>query len=126
MNDERLREAPESRFDASCLEFDLRAEIASLRAERSASGGHRQKTIFKHGGRTVALFSLAAGSGLPEHKAGGTVTIQPIEGEVTVTVEGLPHRIGPDRVLVLMPGIRHAVEADGPAAFLLQISLAVS
>lgn len=123
MSDERLRQAPESRFDASCLESDLRAEIASLRAEGSASGGHRQKTILKHGGRTVALFTLDAGSGLPEHMAAGTVTIQPIEGEVTVTVEGRAHRLCPDRVLVLKPDVRHSVAADGPAAFLLQISL---
>jgi quercetin dioxygenase-like cupin family protein len=125
MSDERLRQAPESRFDASCLEFDLRAEIASLRAERSATGGHHQKTLLKQGGRTVALFALDASSGLPEHKAAGTVTIQPIEGEIIVTAEGQSRRLSPHHVLALVPHVRHSVAAERPAAFLLQISLAI-
>jgi quercetin dioxygenase-like cupin family protein len=124
MSDERLREPPESRFDTSSHVFDLRAELAALRAESPGPRGHHQKTLLKQGGRTVALFALDASSGLPEHKAAGTVTIQPIEGEVVVTAEGRTHRLGPHHVLALAPNVRHSVTAERPAAFLLQISLA--
>ncbi len=77
MNDQRIRQTPESRFAAPALVFDLAAEAASLRAEGPALHGRRQKTLFKHGSRTVALFVLQSGAGLPEHKAGGTVTLVP-------------------------------------------------
>ncbi|MCQ3940312.1 MAG: hypothetical protein DPW19_04340 [cyanobacterium CYA1] len=119
-----MREAPSDRFDAPFLEFDLRAEIAALRAESApARHGHRQKTLYKSGRRTIALFVMKEGSALPEHAADGTVSIQAIEGTIRVGMELGSRLLSAGRLMVLRPGLRHSVVAETDAAFLLQVSL---
>jgi len=119
-----MREAPSERFEARFLEFDLGAEAARLRFEPApARHGHRQKTLFKHGGRTIALFVMDAGSTLLEHAADGTVSIQAVEGVVRVGMEGGECRLSAGQVLVLRPGLPHSVVAETDAVFLLQVSL---
>ena len=127
MSDERLREAPAQRFDASHLSFDLRAELADLLSEPTeAKHGHRQKTLFKYHARTIALFALDAGAELREHSTSGTITIEPIEGDLIVTVEGDERPLRAGQLLVLAPDTPHAVRAVTTAAFVLQISLSLS
>ncbi len=123
MNDQRLRPAPESRFDTPSLVFDLVAEAAAVRAEGPAPHGHRQKALYKNGNRTIALFTLDAGACIPEHRTAGTVTIQPVEGEITVVTDGRLHRLCVGKVLVLAPKVAHDVRAERCASFLLQVSL---
>lgn len=125
MSDDRPRPAPAERFASDHLVLDLHAEIAALRAEQPPPRhGHRQKALFKHSGRTVALFALDAGARLAEHAAAGTVTIQVIEGELEVTASGQTHALRTGTLLAMAPGVRHDVRAAVPAAFLLQVSLA--
>ena len=137
MSDDRLRTPPVERFAADHLDFDLHAEAAALEAEQAPTRhGHRQKTLYKCPGRTVALFVLNPGAALPEHAAAGAVTVQAIEGEVEVRVVGSGgggggggggvelHRLSPGRLLAMAPGVRHDVRASGRAVFLLQVSLA--
>lgn len=124
MTDERPREAPAERFDAPCLGFDLHEEARAIRAESTpAHAGHRQKTLYKRGGRTIALFVMDAGAMLHEHAAAGVVSIQSIEGEIVTTVQGAAHHLRPGQLLTMPPGVRHAVHARMPSAFLLQVSL---
>ncbi len=136
MTPDRLRQHPAERFATNCLLFDLGAEIAALRAEPSDAQaarasdqpqpphhGHRQKTLYKHAGRTIALFIMSPGASLPEHAADGAVSIQTLEGELALQVDGAEQRVGPGAMLILAPGVRHDVRATTAAAFLLQISL---
>jgi len=124
MADERPREAPAERFDAPCLAFDLHEEASAIRAEPTPShAGHRQKTLYKHKGRTIGLFVMDAGATLPEHAAAGVVSIQSIEGEIVTTAQGDQHRLRPGQMLTMPPGVRHAVQAVTPSVFLLQVSL---
>ncbi|HEX8876058.1 MAG TPA: cupin domain-containing protein [Phycisphaerales bacterium] len=125
MNDQRLRPAPESRFDEHSLVFDLAAEAATVRAEGPAPHGHRQKTLYKHGNRTIAMFALEPGACIREHRTAGPVTIQVVEGEITVVADGQPHRLCVGKVLVLAPKVAHEVSAEHAASFLLQVSLVV-
>jgi len=114
MTDERPREAPAERFDAPCLAFDLHEEASAIRAEPTpAHAGHRQKTLYKHKGRTIGLFVMEA----------GVVSIQSIEGEIVTTVQGEEHRLRPGHLLMMPPGVRHDVRATVPSVFLLQVSL---
>jgi|GEM_PF-199769 len=125
MNEERLRQPPSDRFAADWLAFDLHAESAALRAESTpAHHGHRQKTLYKDAGRTVALFVMEAGAGFPEHATNGIVTVQVIEGGLSMTVAGVPQQLDAGALLVISPGIRHDVRASSPAVFVLQVSLA--
>lgn len=124
MSDERERQAPAERFAADALVFDLRAEIAALRAEQGpARHGHRQKTLYKHAGRTVALFVMEAGAHLPEHAADGLVTVQAVEGQIDVGAAGDTRALRAGMMLVLAPGVRHDVRATAGAAFLLHVAL---
>lgn len=124
MNTDRERQAPSERFAVESMTLDLHAEVAALRAESSPTKhGHRQKSLFKNGRRTIALFVMDAGASLPEHAAGGTVTVQPIEGEFLAVVEGKEQRLVPGQVLVMSPRVRHSVRAISASAFLLQVSL---
>ncbi|TVQ75635.1 MAG: hypothetical protein EA380_10330 [Phycisphaeraceae bacterium] len=118
------REPPAERFAVDSMTLDFRSELAALRAETTpAAHGRRQKTLFKHAGRTIALFVMDAGAALQEHDAAGTVTIQPVEGELIATVQGKEQRLRTGQILVLQPRVRHSIRADAPSAFLLQISL---
>lgn len=128
MSDERIREAPVERFDVECLQFDLHAEAEAIRGEaRPWRGGHKQKTLFKHATRTVALFVMEPGGSMAEHSTSGTVTIQTVQGAIEVAVgEGGSHgvrRMPAGSLLVLSPGTRHSVRADEASVFLLQVSL---
>lgn len=124
MVSEHERQPPIERFAVESMTLDLHAQTAALRAESSPNKhGHRQKTLFRHGGRTIALFVMDLDASLPEHAASGTVTVQPIEGELLVVVEGKTQRLVPGQVLVMPPRARHSVRAIIASAFLLQVSL---
>lgn len=121
---QRLREAPSERFDAPSLSFDFHAEAEAIRAEpRETRQGHRQKTLFKHDSRTIALFVMEKGGSIRDHSADGTVTIQPVEGELVVAVDGEDKHLKTGHMLVIAPGVRHEVRASEEAAFVLQVSL---
>jgi len=124
MSEDRLREPPARRFDFASLVFDMHKELISLRNETSPNAhGHRQKTLIKHSGRTIALFAFEPGAVLAEHSAKGTVTIEVIEGELLVTVGGEEIALLRGQLLVMAPGTKHAVAASVQAGFLLQVSL---
>ncbi len=123
-SDDRLREPPAPRFDFASLVIDMHEQLVSLRSETTPnSHGHRQKTLFKHSDRTIALFAFEPGAVLAEHSANGTVTIEAIEGELLVGVGGEEEVLRPGQVLVMSPGTRHSVAARVQAGFLLQVSL---
>ncbi len=121
---ERTRPAPADRFNATVNEFDLIDQLATLRNEETpARHGHRQKALFKHGGRTVALFSLESGGGLHEHAAKGLVTIHCVEGRIAVRAAGSRRELNAGGLMVLTPGERHSVEGVTRSAFLLTVCL---
>ncbi len=123
-DDDRLRERPGERFAAGEHAFDLRAEVESLKAEHApASGGHRQKTLYKHGGATIALFLFEAGGGLAEHKAAGTVTINVLDGRLVLKTADDEYTLTAGHVLIFAPGVRHTVIAKEQTAMLLQVHL---
>ncbi len=126
MPNDRLREPPAERFDTASIFLDLREQAAAIRAEAApARQGHRQKTLYKHNARTVALFVLEPGGGLDEHATSGTATIHAIEGELIVRVGADTRRLSAGQLVILAPTTRHAVHAaaDAPAVFLLDVSL---
>jgi quercetin dioxygenase-like cupin family protein len=124
MPDERLREPPSERFSAPSLTFNVLDALAELRSEGgSVINGHRQKTLYKHAGRTIALFAMAPGGELADHSADGTVSIEPVEGELTVAIEGAEQTLSKGDLVVMQPKTTHAVRSAGESAFLLQVSL---
>ena len=130
MTFERAPAAPEVCSAALHLALPMHAEAAALEGEPTLKQhGHRQKTLFKSSGRTVALFVLDGGASLAEHATSGVVTVQALEGELDVTAGGaatggVRYHLRAGMLLVMAPDVRHDVRAKSRAVFLLQVSLA--
>ena len=127
-SDDRLREPPVERFAADQHAFDVRGEIEVLRAEHAPSAkGHRQKTLYKRDGATIALFLFERGGGLNPHKTNGTVTIHVISGRMRIGTPGLnppgEHILSTDQLVVLAPNVQHDVHALEDSMMLLQVHL---
>ena len=123
-NPDRLRPAPAERFSAPQQVFDLRQAAAELAAEASVTTqGHRQKTLYRHGRVTIALFLFEAGSSMPTHTAAGAVTVNVLEGHLSVTAAEQQHDLPAGRLLVMASGVPHNVVARERSVMLLQVHL---
>jgi quercetin dioxygenase-like cupin family protein len=121
---DRVRPHPQERFAAPAQRFDLEAAAAQLAREATAAhGGHRQKTLFRHGNTSLALFVFQPGGELREHRADGTVFIQVLRGRLIVTAADQRHDLAAGQVLVMAPGVPHALHADELAHMLLTVAL---
>jgi quercetin dioxygenase-like cupin family protein len=108
----RLRPPPDARFagDSHCI--DLKEVLGQLRAEAPvAKRKLRQMTLFHNGPITQALFVFEPDGELVDHSAHGWVTIQAVEGHLTVTAAGVTHELETGMLVVLNPGVRHNVRA---------------
>lgn len=123
-NDARLRPHPETRFAPPQVEIDLNGIVSRLRAEpQTGVAGHRQETIYKDGGLTIALFLFERFTGLPEHRAAGTVNMHVLRGRLKITAEDQVHELVAGQMLVLAPGLRHAVAAEEESEMLVTVRL---
>ena len=121
---DRTRTHPDERFAPPAQAFDLDAAVAELARETTTPhAGHRQKTLYRHGGSTLALFVFQGGAELPEHRTNGTVFIQVLRGRLTVHAAGERHDLAAGRVLVLSPGVPHDLRAEVLTHMLLTVSL---
>src|SRR5687768_5284587 len=109
---DRLRPHPEERFDPPQHAFDLAKAAEELRAEPlPGERKHRQKTLYRHGPVTVALFLFEPGAGMPPHEAEGVVTVHVLEGRLRMSAEGAAHDLAAGQMLIMAPGVRHDVRA---------------
>lgn len=123
-DDARLRPHPEARFAPSQVELDLNAVAARLRAEpQTASGGPRRWTLYKDGELTIALFLFEKSTGLREHRADGTVNMHVLRGRFQMTADGQVHHLQAGQMLILSPGISHALTAEVDSELLVTIRL---
>jgi quercetin dioxygenase-like cupin family protein len=122
---DRTRAHPEERFAPSAQTFDLDAAAKDLEREPTASAnqGRRQKTLYRHGNTSLALFLFDAGASIKEHRAGGTVFIQVLKGRLAVHAQGQRHDLQADRVLVMAPDVPHDVYAEEASRMLLTVCL---
>jgi quercetin dioxygenase-like cupin family protein len=123
-NDARLRPHPEKRFEPKQIEIDLGAVAARLRAEpQTGERGHRQQTLYREVGLTIALFAFERFTNLPPHRAAGVVNIHVLRGRLKITAEGQVHELRSGQMLVLAAGIEHAVAAEEESDMLLTVRL---
>ena len=121
---QRLRQHPEGRFAAAQTEIDLNEVVARLRAEPNAGeGGRRQQTLYRQGGATIALFVFDRFAHLPEHKTNGLVSMHVLRGRMKITADGQVHEMRGGQMLVLSPGVPHAVAAEEESEMLVNIHL---
>ena len=118
----RLRLHPQERFAAPELQIDLQGVIARLRSEPHAGErGHRQETLYRHGGYTIALFAFERFTGLSKHKANGIVNMHVLRGCMKITAADQVHELRAGQMLVLAPGIEHAVAAEEEGEMLVTV-----
>ena len=121
---DRLRQHPRERFHPPQLQIDLDALASRLQSEPSPENRtHRQETLYRHGPLTIALFLFDRGASLAQHAAEGVVTVQVLQGRLSMTAEGQVHDVPAGSLLVLAPGVRHDVRAIEPTRMLLTICL---
>lgn len=122
--DGRLRPHPETRFSPPHIEIDVNAIVKRLRSEpQTGEAGHRQETLYKSYGLTIALFLFERFTGLPEHRAAGVVNMHVLRGQLKITVEDQAHELRSGQMLVLAPGLKHAVAAEEESEMLVTVCL---
>ncbi|MBC7784053.1 MAG: cupin domain-containing protein [Burkholderiales bacterium] len=123
--DDRLRPTPAERFEGTEHVYDLAGAIEQLRREpRTAHGGHRQVTLFKHATSTLSVFYFDPAGGLPEHKANGFVTIHVLSGRMSVKTPEHDHDLTAGKLVVLAPNVRHSLSAVEACEMLLIVTRA--
>jgi quercetin dioxygenase-like cupin family protein len=121
---ERIRQHPDERFHPPQLQIDLEKVAAALLSEPLPENrNHRQETLYRHGLVTVALFLFDRGATLPQHAAGGVVTVQVLQGRLKMIAEGKTHDLPAGSLLALAPGVQHDVLATEPTRMLLTVCL---
>jgi quercetin dioxygenase-like cupin family protein len=100
----------------------LDAEIARCRPGEKSASGRRSEILVKTDDLRVLLVTMREGATLAEHSAPGTITIQTIEGTMTVEADGVTHELPAGGLVSLATGVRHSVQARSDGAFLLTIA----
>lgn len=119
----RGRRPPRERFAGSEHAFNLRGVAAGLRDEHApVHGGHRQITIYHRPPVTLVLFDFDAGARLTDHRADAEVTILALTGRLEVSTPAQTHRLPEGSLLILDPGVRHAVLAPEKSQMLLTVT----
>jgi quercetin dioxygenase-like cupin family protein len=104
------------------LELDLTRELAQLNDEPDWQNGHNARTLVKYEDFRIVLVGLKAHARIPEHKAGGRVSIHTIAGHLQVRAQDRTFSLPAGRVLVLDQAVPHDVEALQESALLLTIA----
>jgi quercetin dioxygenase-like cupin family protein len=101
------------------LIFDLDEE--RTRTKDLVHEGRSARTLVKDGRLRVTIVHLAAGGSIPEHQAPGPITIQTLDGTVTVGAGNADHALAPGRLLVIEQRIPHSVRSVSGGTFLLTL-----
>ena len=102
--------------------FDLDAEVARLREEEAFRERRKSITLRKGEGMSVVLLVMGAGERLAEHAAPGPISVAVREGRVRFATSDGEVEAGPETVLALDDGVRHAVEALEDAVCVITIA----
>lgn len=108
---------------ADVLLYDLtEEEQKASKPETLERDGRSSRTLVKDGPLRVTLIVLAPGGEIPEHRAQGPVTIQPLRGEIEVIAGGEPHTVNDSGLLAFEAGVPHSVRSEEGAAILLTVA----
>jgi quercetin dioxygenase-like cupin family protein len=69
------------------------------------------RTIVAEPAGTVTLFAFDAGQGLSEHSAPYDALVYSVEGEVEITISGVPQRVKAGEMLIMPANEPHGLKA---------------
>jgi quercetin dioxygenase-like cupin family protein len=114
---------PARELTGAAMDFDLAAELATLKQEASWQRGDRNaRTLVERGGIRLVLTALKTGARLREHQTPGWVSIHAIAGHLRIAAAGREVDLPAGHVLVLARDEPHDVEAVEDSAFLLTVA----
>ena len=82
---------------------------------------HKTESLLKTDQLEVIRLVLPRGKSLAEHQAPGDITVQCLEGRISFTCLGKTQTLAPGRLLSLLAGQPHALEACENSTVLLTI-----
>ncbi|HEU4990856.1 MAG: cupin domain-containing protein [Gemmatimonadota bacterium] len=103
------------------LSFDLVAEKRIVQTELDAGHSRIARTIVKEGPLRVTLIGVRAGGEMHEHETDGPITIQVLEGAVTVRAGNETRRLAAGALMAIDGGVRHDVSSAEGGLFLLTL-----
>jgi quercetin dioxygenase-like cupin family protein len=120
---ERASRMGDRSLDDPVMTFDLLALLADLKREPTWHTSRRNSvTLLKQDGLRVVLVALQDAEELAPHRTDSPISIQGLEGHVTVRLGDREHAVGRGQLLSLRPGLAHAVRAQSESAFLLTLA----
>ena len=106
----------------SLAQFDLSGEIAESEQKKPWPSGIHARTLVKKPDLRVVLIAMEKGARMHEHHADGTISVQPVKGQIRVRTKGAAHELQAGQLFTLGASIKHDVEALDDSAFLLTIA----
>ena len=77
-----------------------------------AEGGIVSKEFVHANAGSLTLFAFDEGQGLSEHSAPFDATVQVIEGEAEIKIDGVPHVVKAGEMLIMPANHPHALRAE--------------
>lgn len=102
--------------------FNLREVVSRFPPDPDSAARHRAEILVKSDTLRVVLVTAISGGALNDHHAPGPITIHVIDGSFVVTIDGERQTVSADEVMIMAPGVPHAVECVEDGAFLLTIA----
>lgn len=103
------------------LNLDLEAVALEEGAVR-ASTNHSARTVAKQGSLRLTMIALAPGGHIRHHWTESPVSIQVLNGQVTMNAEGHDYQLERGDLLVLAPRVEHDVSSRLGGLLLLTVS----
>ena len=116
-------EALAGHLTAPMMHFDLNSEIEQLHQEEAwLRTGRNTKTLVKQPDFRIVLVVLNAGKKLEEHEAAARISIQTLNGHLTLQFTDQSVDLPRGHLLALDRALRHDVAAVKESAFLITVS----
>ncbi len=113
------------RFSGASAMINLAHEAEELLGRAADSqNGHAQRALYRHGGKTIALFALIVDATLPPHAADGVVSVHVLRGRVVMNAGEARYDAPPGSLVRLKPKVVHDVRAEEDSVILVHISKA--
>jgi len=109
------------KIEGDVLVRHLKRDEQTIDKDLVARHGRSARTLVKDGPLRLTMIALAAGGGMPPHRAEGPVSIHLLEGDVVLDVEERAYALVPGEVLVLASGVQHGVRSSGGCVLLLTV-----
>jgi quercetin dioxygenase-like cupin family protein len=106
------------------LQIDMKRALQQLRQEDSwqRETGRSSKTLAKYPDLRIVLILMKGGTRMRQHRAEGRVSIQLLEGQISIHLADRKVDMSAGHLLVLDCGVLHDVETLEESALLLTIS----